>query len=320
MAPDEPDLPSRFGPFRIIRPIGRGSSSVVYAVRHRATGSDHALKVPRSSSARRLWREGSLQARIRAPHVVPVQAMLDLGGRPALLMPLIRGCSLRELLTHHDLPEVSAAAIFVGMLNGVAEMHAAGVVHRDLKPSNILLEIEGQEVVPRIADFGVARASSVRSWSRGSFVGTRAYAAPEQIRESSAADQQADLWSLGIILHELLLGHRPPEGRRPGATVPRRWQWIVERLLAVAPASRGSAAWFRSRLRPLPSRVRGGATFDAVRAHFAVIDEPTEDGRDGGDPDPTDSTDRRPPLTPEPAASPPRRPRTRSPGGSRAGT
>lgn len=169
--------------------IGVGGVATVYAVRHAVLGTRHALKVLRSSApgARaRLLREGRLQARLDPSHIVPVTDVLEVGGAPALLMPLVDGCSLAHLLTAHRLSVPEASALFAGIAAGVASAHSAGAVHRDLKPANVLLDLQEGAVVPRVADFGLAHQDDGLLLTRGSgFMGT-----PRMPPPSSCAAQR----------------------------------------------------------------------------------------------------------------------------------
>ena len=132
-------------------------------------------------------------------------------------MPLVSGPSLSLLLARYrpTLPE--ALAIFSAIVEGVAHAHAHGLIHRDLKPANVLLEPVGGQIVPKVADFGLVKESSqgpdgARTVA-GIFMGTPAYAAPEQLHDAAQVDARADLFSLGVLMVELLTGQRPFPGQ-----------------------------------------------------------------------------------------------------------
>ena len=193
--------------------LGDSGGSMVYKVRHRTLGSAHALKVLATHSDRvkdRLIAEGRVQASLAHPNIVGVTDLVDVHGWPGLVMQLVEGPSLAELLSAQriDLPE--AERLFAGILDAVEVAHAAGVVHRDLKPSNILLAPSVRGFVPRVADFGLARAISndpgLRATRSGAGMGTPNYMAPEQIRDAKHVDHRADVFALGCILHELVTG------------------------------------------------------------------------------------------------------------------
>lgn len=239
----------------VLHLLGVGGMAVVYAVRHEILGTRHALKVLSHAAPtvrERLILEGQLQARLDPRHVVPVQDVLSVQGAPALLMPLVQGCSLAELLQQHRPSEPEAAALFTDIAHGVASAHAAGVVHRDLKPANVLLDQDRGRVRVRVADFGLARASAAAKSTRtrdGALLGTPAYAAPEQLADARSVDARADLWSLGVVLFELLTGRRPfhgadrtGQGRGVGrydeGSIPAPWRPVVRGLLQVDPQKR----------------------------------------------------------------------------------
>ncbi|MFT7521561.1 MAG: serine/threonine protein kinase, partial [Kiritimatiellia bacterium] len=141
--------------------LGKGGMATVYIVEHRVLGSRHALKLLQRvdpAITRRLMREGRVQAQLSHPNVVPVQDVLNLDGRPGLLMPLVDGPDLSRLLASGPLPEPAAAQLFREIVRGVEYAHEHGIVHRDLKPANVLLDVRHHQIVARVADFGLATA------------------------------------------------------------------------------------------------------------------------------------------------------------------
>ena len=211
-------------------------------MRHAVLGTLHALKVLHFSDQglqERLLREGRVQARLDPDHVVPVTEVVRVGGVSALVMPLIEGCSLAELLSAHRPSEGEATALIGGIVAGVAAAHAIDVVHRDLKPANVLLDLRAGAVGVRVADFGLATDADATLTRTGSFLGTPAYAAPEQQRDATAAGPRADLWSLGVIWYELLAGRRPAEDRPLDLdAIPPRWRESIRALLQPDPDAR----------------------------------------------------------------------------------
>ncbi|MEQ1569903.1 MAG: serine/threonine-protein kinase, partial [Myxococcota bacterium] len=242
--------------YLVLRPIGSGGAAQVYAVRHTVLDTVHALKVLRLGGAaarERLVREGRVQARLDPAHVVPVTDVIDVFGAPALVLPLVDGCSLDVALADRRPTLDEATALFRAIVDGVACAHRVGVVHRDLKPSNVLLDRVGERVRVRVADFGIAKAGELgrpdpptadgvgaAAGSTQGFVGTPAYAAPEQLGHAGQAEAPADVWSLGVILHELTTGARPsPEG----PPVPPPLDGLARALLRPDPAERPSIGW-----------------------------------------------------------------------------
>ncbi|MEN0067463.1 MAG: serine/threonine-protein kinase [Myxococcota bacterium] len=199
---------SLFGEYRVRRRLGVGGIATVYAVQHRRRGTWHALKVLQHAHSRRrdqLRREAELQTAIGGP-IVPIEEVIDLHGYFGNVMPLIEGASLFQLASRHTLNPREALVLFQGLVVGIDHAHRAGIVHNDVKPSNVLIS---PEVKVHLADFGLALR--LGELAPAGFAGTPAYASPERLAESMIITKAGDLWSLGIILYELLAGHRPFE-------------------------------------------------------------------------------------------------------------
>ena len=163
--------------------------------------------------------EGRAQSRLRHPNIVSVTDVVQADGFPALVMEYIDGPSLAEHLRRGLLPTDEVDHLALGILRGVGAAHRQGVIHRDLKPANILLDTLEGKWVPRVADFGLAKTvsgsttSSASLTRTGALMGTPAYMAPEQIRDAKGVDHRADIWSLGVILYELVTGALPFRGQ-----------------------------------------------------------------------------------------------------------
>lgn len=201
--------------------IGRGGMGAVYRARHKTLGTLHAIKVLAVAAPHireRLVQEGRLQARLRHPSVVNVTDVLDVQGAPALVMDYVDGPSLEAWLRQVRPSTAQAELIFMGILSAVERAHALDIVHRDLKPANVMLDLSEGFPVPKVTDFGLAKAlredSALLHRTRsGMPFGTPSYMAPEQIREASRVDLRADIFALGTILYELLCARRAFEGR-----------------------------------------------------------------------------------------------------------
>lgn len=200
--------------FTIDSVLGEGGMAVVYRVRHSTLGTAHALKLLKygdEAIQRRLVTEGQVQAALKSANIVTVSDVLTIGGMPALLMEFIDGPSLEDWLESNKVSIPLALAIFRGVLAGVACAHRAGLIHRDLKPGNVLLAPVDGAVVPKVADFGLAKVmgSSVHATRSATSLGTPHFMAPEQIRNAKHVDQRADIFSLGCILYHLVCAVRP---------------------------------------------------------------------------------------------------------------
>ena len=202
--------------------LGQGGMASVYRVRHVQLGSLHALKVltiPAQPIRDRLLQEGRVQAALRHLNTVTVTDVVEVDGAPGLVMEFIGGPSLDVLLNRHRLSLEQADALAVGIIGGVAAAHRHGLIHRDLKPANVLLAVTDAGLVPKVADFGLAKLLSddggdagLRTRS-GVAMGTPQYMAPEQIRDAKGVDRRADVFSLGVMLYEMVCGQRPFEGK-----------------------------------------------------------------------------------------------------------
>ncbi|MDA8016180.1 MAG: ABC transporter substrate-binding protein [Thermoanaerobaculia bacterium] len=208
--------------YEITGELGRGGMGVVYRAWDPLLQRDVAVKmIPPArldeESEQRIRREARTVARLDHPGIVPIH---DLGQHERslfLVMPLVRGDTLRSLirsapLTLGELLEVGAQAA-----RALAYSHSRGVVHRDVKPSNVLVAREGEQLRVRLMDFGLAqRRSSESGLTRtGNLPGTLAYLSPEQVEENDAADPldgRSDIYSLGTLLYECMAGEPPFTG------------------------------------------------------------------------------------------------------------
>lgn len=198
--------------FELVTILGEGGMSTVYEAIDLDLGRRLALKVLSPALAddakarERLIREASALARIRHPHVLQIYDVLELGGGIALALELVAGGTLTSLFAAGPLSPAQAISIMDPVLDGLTAIHDAGLVHRDLKPSNVLLTADGQ---PKIADLGIARdPNAVALTTPGALLGTPAYMSPEQIR-GLALGPETDVYSLGVVLYELLAAHPP---------------------------------------------------------------------------------------------------------------
>ena len=197
--------------------LASGGMATVYVATDMKLERDVALKVLHPhlsldpSFTERLEREAKAAARLSHPHVV---SMLDRGHDGDifyLVMEYVPGRSLRRLLAEHGaLAPRQALALIDAVVDGLAAAHAAGLIHRDVKPENVLLGDAGQI---KVADFGLARAVTATT-STGALIGTVAYIAPELV-EGRGADARSDVYSVGIMLYELLTGEQPFRGDTP---------------------------------------------------------------------------------------------------------
>ena len=200
------------GRYRMEAPLAAGGMGDVWAARDLLLDRAVAVKVlgralaDDARAAERLRREARAAGRLEHPNIARV---LDLGehdGRPYLVMELLEGESLAARIDRTGpLPPDEAARIVAAVADALEAAHQAGVVHRDVKPGNVFLTAAGEV---KVLDFGIASAAGDTTITTGALIGTAAYLAPERAL-GHRATPAADIYALGVILYELLAGHRP---------------------------------------------------------------------------------------------------------------
>lgn len=207
---------TRIGAYEVEEAIGWGGFATVYRVRHVHSYTLYALKLllGRSrDSHTRLVTEGRVQSNLKHRNIVHVHEIVDVDGVPGLVMDYFPAPSLGQWLSLYRTDITEAESIFRDILAGVAHAHSEGVVHRDLKPGNVLLDVGDDTITPKVADFGLAKllrdAYAAHETRTGMTMGTPAYMPPEQLRDAKGIDHRADIWALGCILYELIMGKAP---------------------------------------------------------------------------------------------------------------
>ncbi|MFC1604523.1 protein kinase [Planctomycetota bacterium] len=211
------------GPYRLLSILGEGGMGVVYLAEQTRPVKRHvALKIvkPGMDSKQVLARfeaEQQALALMEHPHVACVlDAGLAPSGRPYFVMEHVKGIPITEYCDKHHLTVEERLVLFLHVCEAVQHAHQKGVIHRDLKPSNVLVTIQDKDAIPKVIDFGVARAISQPLTERtlyteqGQLVGTPEYMSPEQADLSNQdIDTRTDVYSLGVLLYELLVGLLP---------------------------------------------------------------------------------------------------------------
>jgi non-specific serine/threonine protein kinase/serine/threonine-protein kinase len=247
LTPPQPAPPARIGPYQIERLLGQGGFGAVYlasqeepvrrqvAVKVLKAGMDTAQIISRFQAERRAL------ALMNHPGVARV---IDAGttsdGRPYFAMDYVRGAPITESCA--SLAEPERLRLFIEVCEAVQHAHQKGLIHRDLKPSNILVESIDGVLRPRVIDFGIAKAMNETgsgATQRGQVIGTPVYMSPEQAAGSPDIDTRADVYSLGVVLRELL-GARDPLSAAP--TLRGELAWIAMKATGPDRASRYESA------------------------------------------------------------------------------
>jgi serine/threonine protein kinase/Tfp pilus assembly protein PilF len=214
-------LPARFGRYTLHKLLGKGGMGAVYLAHDAQLDRLVALKVPRFGinpgphDEERFLREARAAAMLSHPNLCPVYDAGQIGGVSYLVMAYVEGKPLAELLRDDPRRPIQGSVRLIAQLAlAMQEAHRRGVIHRDLKPANVMIDSRGQ---PVIMDFGLARrgpeTGDVRLTQSGMILGTPAYMSPEQVNGAIAAMGPAcDIYSLGVILYELLTGRLPFTG------------------------------------------------------------------------------------------------------------
>jgi eukaryotic-like serine/threonine-protein kinase len=251
-----------WGPYRVIRLLGRGGMGEVYEAEQLETGRRLALKVLRATlrgdeDRARFLREGQLAASISHAHTVYIFGSEEVGGAPAITMELLSGGTLKDRVsTDGPMSPSAAVSAVLDVIGGLDAAQAAGILHRDIKPSNCFVDADG---AVKVGDFGLSISTLTRDvrheLATAGFEGTPQFAAPEQLR-GEPLDIRADIYAVGATLYYLLTG-RPPldasdlrelvskvASEKPASPralrrdIPRGLAAVVLRCLAKAPTGR----------------------------------------------------------------------------------
>ncbi|MBN2070398.1 MAG: protein kinase [Candidatus Krumholzibacteriota bacterium] len=209
------------GGFKIKSIIGRGGMGTVYLARDETLDRDLAIKILNSTDLgpegkKRFLHEARACSKINHPNIVTVYSAGEEDGELYMAMELLEGSTLKDIIETGPLPWKQAASWTIDLLSAMKKLHDAGVIHRDLKPENIIVSPDKKL---KLMDFGIARLASSETISiDGSTMGTVFYMSPEQA-SGSATDCKSDIFSLGVVLYQMLTGVLPFPGEHPVAVM-----------------------------------------------------------------------------------------------------
>jgi eukaryotic-like serine/threonine-protein kinase len=226
------------GKYRLVRRIGVGGMGEVWVATNRATGAEVAVKMARGAAVRedsalRFRHEARLGAMLAHRSVVRIFDLAEeADGTLVLVMELLRGETLERYVQRRaPLPASEAVAIVTPVLSALAHAHATGIIHRDVTPANVFLAVDPDGyVTPKLLDFGIAKAPAegTKHTVDGRALGTPQYMAPERIREQGRIDGRSDLFSVGVVLYEMLTGDCPFLAGSPAASLAAVLEVVVD--------------------------------------------------------------------------------------------
>ena len=295
--------------YRLLRELGQGGMGSVYEAEHIGVGRRVAVKLLHKTvvdadpkNLGRLQREARLAGTLESPHIAQVS---DVGvdsasGSPYLVLEYLEGMDLDQVLrVRGRLPLSLSLRIAAQTCVGLRRAHEAGIIHRDIKPANLFLSQRDEDIVVKILDFGIAKpaADQLANMEQaaltrtGTLIGSPLYMSPEQARGLKTIDQRADLWSLGVVLFNMLAGQTPnhevdalgelilvicstvsPSVRDYEPSVPMNVAEMVQRALAILPEHRfaNAAEMYDALIGALDTSAKGSA-----RHHIDITELPT---------------------------------------------
>ena len=248
VAPDPADLAPLFPGYEIQGLIATGGMGAVYRALQKSLDRTVALKIlPRELSKDAAFcagfeAEAKAMARLNHPNLIGVYDFGEVNGMLYIIMEYVPGKSLYHSAYGKSIAPKEVIRLVTGICKGLAHAHENGILHRDIKPSNILLDHNAE---PKIGDFGLARPIGTKVEEGEEIFGTPHYTAPEVVNSPHSVDYRADIFSVGVLLHELLTGRLPAADSRPASMIAQcdvRFDTIIRKATQPLAAARYSSA------------------------------------------------------------------------------
>jgi serine/threonine-protein kinase len=271
-------VPDRVGHYEIVEMLGRGGMGAVYRARDLALGRQVALKFLSSDFQKdneavdRFIQEAKSVAQLDHPNICTIYEIgTEANGIPFIAMACYEGETLRSRMDRGLMPAGQSVEIAVQMLRGLSKAHERGIVHRDIKPSNVMITPDG---LAKVLDFGVAQLVGRENRGAAQVGGTIPYMSPEQA--SGRIDERSDLWSVGVVLYEMLTGQLPFEGTTPNETIDKIFHQTPRNVCELRPGTPFRVARAVDRSLAKDARLRYQTAHAMIEDLFTQISAETE--------------------------------------------
>ncbi len=247
-APEPKDLAPLFPGYEIESLIASGGMGAVYCAVQKSLDRTVALKIlPTELSSDASFRAGfeaeaKAMARLNHPNLIGVYDFGEVGGMLYIIMEYVPGKSVYHSAYGIAIDQAEVIRLMAGICHGLAHAHENGIIHRDIKPANVLLDLNAQ---PKIGDFGLARPTDRKFEEGEGIFGTPHYTAPEVVDHPHSVDYRADIFSVGVMLHELLTSRLPADDLRSASAIiscDQRFDHIIRRATHADPKARYASA------------------------------------------------------------------------------
>lgn len=248
VAPDLAELAPLFPGYELQGLIATGGMGAVYGAVQKSLERTVAIKIlPKELSKDAAFcagfeAEAKAMARLNHPNLIGVYDFGEVNGMLFIIMEFVAGQSIYHSANGVAIDPQEVIRLVAGICDGLAHAHENGIIHRDIKPSNVLLDLSAQ---PKIGDFGLARPIEKKIEEGEEIFGTPHYTAPEVVNTPHSVDYRADIFSVGVLLHELLTGKLPADDPRPASAISHcstRFDAIIRRATQALPAGRYTSA------------------------------------------------------------------------------